>query len=196
MSEPASRGTREAILDAAEELLRRHGPAKTNVVDVARKLGMSHANVYRHFASKAALQDAVTARWLHHVSAPLAVIADAQGDAAIRLEQWVLALAHAKRRKVLDDAELFATYHAIAEAARDVVDAHMAELAGQVARIIAAGVAADQFRVRDPAAAAGVVLDAMLRFHHPHFVRDHPGEDAQIRQAMALLLAGLRSGVI
>lgn len=177
-------------------MLRRHGPAKTNVVDVARKLGIGHANVYRHFASKAALRDAVTARWLHRISATLAVIADAPGDAAIRLEQWVLALAHAKRRKVLDDAELFATYQAIANAARGVVDAHLAELTGQVARIIAAGVAADQFRVRDPAAAARVVLDAMLRFHHPYFVRDHPGEDAQIRQAMALLLAGLRSGVI
>ena len=188
--------TREAILDAAEDLLRRHGPAKTNVVDVARKLGMSHANVYRHFASKAVLQDAVTARWLHRISAPLAAIADAQGDAAIRLEQWVLALAHVNRRKVLEDAELFATYEALAEAARGAVDAHMAELLDQVTRIIAAGVAADQFRVRNPAAAASVVLDAILRFHHPHFLRKRPSEDTQIRQSMALILAGLRSGVI
>ena len=30
----------EAILDAAEQVLRRHGPAKTTVVDVARALGV------------------------------------------------------------------------------------------------------------------------------------------------------------
>ncbi|WP_245950305.1 TetR/AcrR family transcriptional regulator [Calidifontibacter indicus] len=32
--------SREAILDAAEQVLRRHGPAKTTVVDVARALGV------------------------------------------------------------------------------------------------------------------------------------------------------------
>jgi AcrR family transcriptional regulator len=48
--------TREDILSAAEEVLRRYGPAKTNVVDVARALNVSHGTVYRHFPSKAALR--------------------------------------------------------------------------------------------------------------------------------------------
>src|ERR1700753_2191056 len=65
---------RDRILNAAEDLLRRHGPAKTTVVDVARALEMSHANVYRHFASKQALQDAVAEDWLKRVSAPLQTI--------------------------------------------------------------------------------------------------------------------------
>ncbi|MFE4717550.1 TetR/AcrR family transcriptional regulator, partial [Streptomyces sp. NPDC056728] len=33
--------TTERILEATEEVLRRHGPAKANVVDVARALGVS-----------------------------------------------------------------------------------------------------------------------------------------------------------
>ena len=37
--------TADRILEAAEEVLRRHGPAKTNVVDVARALGVSHGSV-------------------------------------------------------------------------------------------------------------------------------------------------------
>ena len=52
--------TPERILQAAEEVLRRHGPAKANVVDVARALGVSHGTVYRHFPSKQALREAVT----------------------------------------------------------------------------------------------------------------------------------------
>ncbi|MBW8856399.1 MAG: helix-turn-helix transcriptional regulator, partial [Bradyrhizobium sp.] len=63
--------TRERILTAAEELLRRHGLAKATVVDVARALEMSHANVYRHFASKTELQDAVAHRWLERIMTPL-----------------------------------------------------------------------------------------------------------------------------
>jgi hypothetical protein len=43
--------TQERILEAAEEVLRRFGPAKANVVDVARALGVSHGSVYRHFPS-------------------------------------------------------------------------------------------------------------------------------------------------
>ena len=34
---------------AAEEVLRRYGPPKATVVDVARALGVSHGSVYRHF---------------------------------------------------------------------------------------------------------------------------------------------------
>ena len=57
--------TSEQIVDAAEDVLRRFGPAKATVIDVARELGVSHGSIYRHFASKAALRDAVAARQVH-----------------------------------------------------------------------------------------------------------------------------------
>ena len=81
--------TPERILEAAEEVLRRYGPAKANVVDVARALGVSHGSVYRHFPSKAALRDAVTERWLASISAPLAAVADEEGAAPERLQRWL-----------------------------------------------------------------------------------------------------------
>src|SRR5690349_5966612 len=106
--------TSERILEAAEDVLRRFGPNKATVVDVARALGVSHGSVYRHFPSKAALRDAVTERWLHRVSEPLAEIAARKGPAPERLRQWFDALIAKKRRKVLEDPELFATYIRIA----------------------------------------------------------------------------------
>ena len=63
--------TPEQILEAAEDVLRRFGPSKATVVDVARALGVSHGSVYRHFPSKAALREAVLERWLHRISDPL-----------------------------------------------------------------------------------------------------------------------------
>ena len=63
-------------MEAAEDVLRRFGPSKATVVDVARALGVSHGSVYRHFASKAELRDAVTRVWLARINDPLeAVIA-------------------------------------------------------------------------------------------------------------------------
>src|SRR5512143_1022055 len=106
--------TPERILEAAEDVLRRFGPAKATVVDVARALGVSHGSVYRHFPSKAALRDAVTERWLAGVSAPLEAIAAETGPAPERLHRWFDLLIATKRRRALDDPELFATYHALA----------------------------------------------------------------------------------
>ena len=108
---------RTRILGAALDQLRRHGPAKTGVVDVARALGVSHAAVYRHFTSKDALFDAVAERWLATVSKPLQDIAGRRGNSSKnlpvkRLEEWLTTLIAIKRRKVTEDPELFATYHA------------------------------------------------------------------------------------
>ena len=199
-AEPESKGTetRERILTAAEDLLRRHGIAKTSVVDVARALDMSHANVYRHFASKTELQDAVAERWLQKIMAPLRAIVAEKGSAAERLERWVLALAAQKRAKVLNDPELFAAYHAIALAARAVVEAHLGELREHVATIIRDGVAEGAFKVTDADAAATAVLNATSRFHHPYHVKESGGRDttAEIEAVMKLVRAGLRAGML
>ena len=159
--------TRERILEAAEEVLRRYGPAKANVVDVARALGVSHGSVYRHFPSKAALRDAVTERWLESISEPLEAIAAGKGTAPERLERWLDSLVQAKRRKALDDPELFATYIELAADAREVVRAHVETLVDQLDRIIADGVAHGEFVADDPRAAARAAFDATSRFHNP-----------------------------
>ena len=43
--------TRDRIVATAEDVVRRFGPEKATVVDVARALGVSHAAVYRHVLS-------------------------------------------------------------------------------------------------------------------------------------------------
>ena len=200
-SKIAATDVRTRILDAALDQLRRHGPAKTGVVDVARALGVSHAAVYRHFSSKDALFDAVAGRWLSAVSQPLEAIAGRRGKSskdlpAKRLEEWLTTLIAIKRRKVTDDPELFATYHAVAEAARKVASAHVANLQDQLRGIIADGMASGDFKVSDAAAAATAVLNATMRFHHPHFVREYPADPAAERQVIRLVLAGLEAGAI
>lgn len=185
--------TRDGILDAAEDVLRRYGPDKATVVDVARALGVSHGSVYRHFPSKDALRDAVTARWLHRVAAPLAAIAARRGPAPERLRRWLDALRAAKRRLRADDPELLATYLRLAADARAVVAAHVADLIEQIRGIIADGVVRGELRARDPAAAARAVFDATARFHHPAHAAEwsDPGADAAFDGVWALVAGGL-----
>jgi AcrR family transcriptional regulator len=159
--------TREQILEAAEDVLRRYGPAKANVVDVARVLGVSHGSVYRHFASKAALRDAVTERWLESISTPLAAVADERGPAPDRLRRWLDLLVASKRRKALDDPELFATYVELTAGAREVVRTHVETLLDQLARIVVDGVAQGVFAVDHAGSTARAAFDATSRFHNP-----------------------------
>src|SRR6266536_3076740 len=185
--------TRERILETAEDVLRRFGPTKATVIDVARALNVSHGSVYRHFPSKAALRDAVTQQWLARLSEPLAQALEEKGSAVQRLRHWFDLLITSKRKSARDDPELFATYMALVAEAREVVQAHVADLVGQITRIIADGVARGEFTVTDPAAAGWAVFHATTRFHKPAHAQEwsSPDIDASFEGVWSLLLYGL-----
>ncbi|MFF7211443.1 TetR family transcriptional regulator [Streptomyces sp. NPDC008238] len=187
--------TAERILETTEEVLRRYGPAKATVVDVARALGVSHGSVYRHFRTKAALREAVTQRWLDQAHAQLSAIAEDGGrPAPARLHAWLEALFAAKKRKAGGDPELFATYMALTDEHSSVVAEHVAIMVGLLTRIVRDGVAGGEFAAGDPEAAAQAVWDATVRFHDPAYAGDWfaPGIDAAFSAVIDLVLRGLR----
>lgn len=188
--------TAARILEATEEVLRRHGPAKATVVDVARALGVSHGSVYRHFRTKAALREAVTERWLDRTSEALSgIIAAEDRDPAQRLRDWCATLFTAKRHKAGDDPELFATYMVLIGEHSAVVDRHIVDLTSQLTTIVQEGVERGVFVSASPAVTARAVFDATGRFHDPSYVRDweQPGIEAEFDALVELVLRGLRA---
>ncbi|MFC4908334.1 TetR family transcriptional regulator [Actinomadura gamaensis] len=184
----------DTILAATEEILRRHGPAKATVVDVARALGVSHAAVYKHFASKQALREAVTRRWLDRNRDTLAVVAtDRAIPPARRLRAWLHAVLALKQDKIRREPELFAAYGSLAAAHSSVATDHVADLLGQLTAIIADGVADGGFRAGDPAATARAVMTATAKFHHLAHAAEwqEPGIGAELDEVCSLLLEGL-----
>src|SRR5271167_3526114 len=128
--------TRDRILTTAADVIRRFGPAKATVVDVARALGVSHAAVYRHVATKAELRDLVVARWVEVTMPPLRAIVARAGPAPRRLRRFFDTLIATKRRRAAEDPELFAAYRTLAADATSVAEAHVDELIGLAATII------------------------------------------------------------
>jgi len=124
------------ILDATEKVLRRHGPERTNVVDVACALDVNHGTIYRHFSSKEALRDAAMHRWLQRVEQTLAAISRKEGSAERRLRRWLDTLIATEHQKRRDDPEMFATYYRLAQEATGIVDQHVTELVDQLAVIV------------------------------------------------------------
>ncbi|WP_428391341.1 TetR/AcrR family transcriptional regulator [Lichenicoccus sp.] len=187
---------RALILDTAEILLRRHGLEKLNVVDVARVLNMSHGNVYRHVPSKAALRAAVIHRWLGRVSQQTEAIARSDAPADLRLMQWLRELAVIKQRKVTEDAEMLAAAAKVIRDAPQVQDEHAALLTAQLAGILEAGLADGTLPgVKGPQSTATAILDATIRYHHPHMVASGGPPAAQLRgldKVVSLIIGGLK----
>jgi AcrR family transcriptional regulator len=188
--------TREQIISAAEEALRRYGPAKTTVVDVAQSLGVSHGSVYRHFPTKAALRAAVVQQGLERKARELRPIVEESGPAVDRLHRWLLTLADIKRRFALEDPELFGTYSMIDKDDAEVIREHIEVLTSQISRILEDGVESGEFRASVLEGAAMAIWDATTRFHHP--LHRHEWSDPKIgedfERVWRLLLNGLAAG--
>jgi len=186
--------TLDRIMDSAEDVIRRFGPAKATVVDVARALGVSHAAVYRHVATKAELRDLVVGRWVEATMTPLRAIVDKPGPAPQRLRKLLDTLIAVKRRRAADDPELFAAYRTLAQGAQSIVTAHVDELVDLTATVIQAGVTEGTFRKVAPVATARAVLMATSRFHHPVHAAEwaDPAIDAAFNDVWQLLMNGLR----
>jgi AcrR family transcriptional regulator len=73
--------TRDALLDAAEQLLDAGGVEAVTLREVGHRAGVSHNAPYKHFASKEALLAAVAARELNRLASLLAAAVVDDGPA-------------------------------------------------------------------------------------------------------------------
>ncbi len=158
------------IMDAAATFLRRYGPRRATVVAIAEAAGMSHANVYRYFPSKAALIEEVTADWLKPIEAEVRIIAESPDPAPDKLERILFAIQRAYRDKLERDPQLFRILAEAAQADAPVARKHRARLQGAVQRTIEEGFAQGNFRQIELQRALALVFDVAHRFVHPSAV--------------------------
>jgi AcrR family transcriptional regulator len=191
--------TRRRIEDTAERLFRTMGYQKTAVADIARELGMSPANVYRFFASKSAINEAIAARMLGGVEEELWAIARSPEPPSDRLRSLLRTL---QRRHL----GLFFTERRL----HDMVTAAMAEhwgvierfiqgVTGAVRHVLMDGMATGEFARLDPDATANQVKQAVMVFVHPVLIAECVGKmmseedlSTQLDGMVSLLLRALR----
>jgi AcrR family transcriptional regulator len=159
------------LLAVASEHLKRLGPRRITVVDIADAAGMTHANVYRYFPSKAALVDAVADQWLRSYEAAIADIADAPDPADDKLERLIQASAHTLRDLLQDNRHLFDVYCDATETSRPLVRRHRARMRQLTERVLDEGIATAKFDPRDRERALAFITDAAYRFINPLTVR-------------------------
>ena len=198
--EDRAAATRLRILEVAEGLFRTLGYQKTAVADIARELGMSPANVYRFFASKSAINEAITDRLLGGITAELEAIAEGPGAAADRL-RGMLRLLHARHLALFFSQKRM---HDMVSAAMSehwgVIAAFIERIEAAMGRVVADGTARGEFAPLDPATTARLLKQATLCWTHPVLISDaldkRITDEAQLAGELEgmldLLIRGLR----
>jgi len=193
---PVRRDRREDLLAAAARRFVAVGIRKTTMEDIAREARAGKATLYRHFANKDAVIDALLEREAARLDRKLRSAAAEHADAAGRIEAaFVEGVRFFVEHPVMTkgrDEEPGILLPRITANGGPLVSRGM-ELFGD---LIADGVARGELRSVDPRAAAEVIMRLILSYFSfpPMHVRvDDPSEAASF--AHALIAGGLRAPV-
>ncbi len=190
------KSTRDAILDATDRLLARHGYKKMTIDDLAREVGIGKGSVYLHFSSKEEIALTHIDRIIERLKARLRTIASKETPCEDRVREMLI-------ERVLFRFDSVQHY---TQSLNDLLShlrprlldrrkRHFEEEVRIFAKILDAGSTAGEFSFKDPASAARALLDATNAFLPYSLSVSELGERAEIERKINsvadLLLAGL-----
>ncbi|MCI1579758.1 MULTISPECIES: TetR/AcrR family transcriptional regulator [Clostridium] len=183
---------KETILNATEEIIRRFGPDKANITDVAKLLKVSHAAIYRYYNGKTDLWNAVTERWLTRLHAPSNNILKEDSPADVKLSNLLESFVEAKHNSAINDPEMFANYIKLAQRSMEVIKNGIEEGINSIEKVIVQGITEGIFFTESPYQEARSVYLATSVFIHPNTFED-PDRKQNIESVINLLIKGLKN---
>jgi AcrR family transcriptional regulator len=173
---PEEKDSRKRIVEVAERLFRQIGFQKTTVADIARELHMSPANVYRYFAAKSEINEAVCMDLLGRIEAEARRIAASRGTAMQRIRNLIGFVEAAYRKQYMFDRKLHDLIDAAIIEDWAIMRRHNERMAEILEQIIASGMASGEFQRGDAALASRLVNTACIRFNHPRLIEEFEQE--------------------
>ena len=153
--------TRQRILAKADELFRHFGIAKTTVADIAAGLAMSPANIYKSFASKDAIIQAVAEQELAGLIKSIEAAVSSSSGALARIEALALAIFHWHRELLRQESQLFQLVLFANAQHWDCTRDFKAFLFQRMIKLIESGVQSGEFHLSDSKATARVLIDCL-----------------------------------
>jgi AcrR family transcriptional regulator len=174
--ESKEKDTHKLIVEVAERLFRQIGFQKTTVADIARELHMSPANVYRFFAAKSEINEAVCMDLLGKIEAEAEKIAASRSTATQRIRNLIGSVGKTHRKQYMFDRKLHDLIEAAIAENWAIMRRHNERMAAILEQIIASGMASGEFPLGDATLAARLVNTACLRFSHPRLIVEYEEE--------------------
>ncbi|MCI4643869.1 MAG: TetR/AcrR family transcriptional regulator [Hyphomonadaceae bacterium] len=189
--------TRERILEAAVARIMHYGYAKTTMSEIARDCDMSAGNIYRFFASKLDIAEAMARRFNSEIYQEYARIARQDLPASERLHVFFTYGMEQTFEKLDSDDKLLEVAEVLSESRPLMMNEELAQERIHLVRILEDGVIRGEFApMADTIFVAEMIQVATMKFRYPQlFSRlTLPKLRRELAGVTALLLAALRAG--
>jgi len=193
---PGIGDTHAEIVRHAAELFGGFGYTKTNIGEIAERVGMSPGNLYRYYRNKQAIGEEVVRSYLVQSEAVMEAAIASETDPEARLRAMVsvgiggvlAALREAPRMVELADM--------ICAGDSGILRTHIEWKIATFERLLREGIDAGLWHVDHPSAFAETLLDATRAFWNPASVAvlDPARVPERITGVLDALLAGIRAG--
>jgi len=189
--------TREDILNTAEDLFCKKGYSNVAIADIAIALGMSPANVFKHFHSKASLVDAISARHIEKMIGRLAR-PDKGKQPPERLLHLVEQLMNSHLHDLKQSPFVFEMVLLTADQELECGHRYREMLVSDIAEIIEDGVAQGIYHVTNSRRAAETAAMALACVLHPVMIANEKSDILATRcqEVVALINAALQNQLV
>ena len=173
-----SEETRQCILVAAWDLFRQIGFRKTTIADIAAALGMSSANIYRFFASKDALTEAICRNLLGGLLETARAVAAGPGAAGERIHAVMMLLHRNHREQMTNEKRVHEVVAVAMEQNWTAIEEFLGACDAVVAGLVGEGQASGEFGPGDPILLGRRTMDACAGILHPTMIAECRGDES------------------
>ncbi|MEL6567860.1 MAG: TetR/AcrR family transcriptional regulator [Pseudomonadota bacterium] len=190
--------TRERILEAAMERIMHYGYAKTTMSEIARDCDMSAGNIYRFFASKLDIAEAMARKFNLEIYQEYARIARLDSPASQRLVEFFSYGMETTFNKLDSDAKIMEVAEVLSENRPLFANEELAQERIHLIEILEDGVARGEFAaIENPAFTAEMLQVAIMKFRYPQLFSNLtlPKLRRELYGTLEILLSALRAGI-
>ncbi|MCA8900952.1 MAG: TetR/AcrR family transcriptional regulator [Hyphomonas sp.] len=186
--------TRQQILEAAVERIKHYGYGKTTMSEIAKDCGMSAGNIYRFFASKLDIAEAMARKFNADLYQTYASIAREKKPAPQRLRDFFDFGLNHTYQAIEDEAKILEVAEVLSEERPLFFNEQMAQERVYLVQILEDGIRAGVFRPLERIEESAEFMQAaLMKFRFPQLFSHLtlPKLKRELDGVMDLLLAGL-----
>jgi TetR/AcrR family transcriptional regulator, repressor of the ameABC operon len=186
---------RSMLLDRFEGLIQQQGAASVTLSELANAAGMSPGNIYRFFANKEALYEAVAERWFAPKIRIMEEVVASDLPAREKLYQFFARRFVLMRDNYRADPGLFVSYLELGHEHDDTVRGYIDLGDHYLAMIVAEAIGDGHFAGLSIDAAVSLINLMVLPFINPELMvsLSHSVSEDKLRTVVATILGGLKA---
>jgi len=191
--------TRRHILEAARDRFTHYGYSKTTMSEIAKDCEMSAGNIYRFFASKLDIAEAMAVDFNNEVQEKIRKISNLDMSAPDRLFELFSFCLEDTYKKIEAEAKILEIAGILRDERPEFLNSQLAEERVHIVKILTDGIGAGDFRALDaPYVTAEMIQSAVLKFRFPQSYSQLKLDKLQyeLKGVMELILAGLSSEAV